>query len=113
MRKAGTHLSRAEIAHTMKKGKRANGALFSYVFLPSPVGRASVVVSKKVAKTAVGRNLLRRRAYAALRATLPTVAVPVSIVCIARAGLSGASVARMEKELILYFKQKKVNTIPN
>lgn len=40
------------------------------VFFRSPAFKAAVVVSKKIAKTAVQRNRLRRRIYAALAETM-------------------------------------------
>lgn len=61
-------LSRAELADAMKTGKRVHGTLFS-CSLKKVLGdgKASVVVSKKIAKTAVARNRVRRRVYAVLR----------------------------------------------
>lgn len=92
----------------MKQGKRATGALFSYISLPSLHRGVTVVVSKKVAKSAVVRNLLKRRSYAALRTSIPTMTMSLNLVCIARGALVAASVADIEKELALYFVQKKV-----
>lgn len=92
----------------MKQGKRANGALFSFVSLPSAHRGATVIVSKKVAKSAVDRNRLKRKSYAALRAIVPSMSVPASLVCIARVALLTASVADIEKELTLHFVKKKV-----
>lgn len=92
----------------MKTGKRAHAALFSFTYLSSPRAGAAVVISKKVAKTAVGRNLLRRRTYAALRIVMPKLLTPISLVCIAKPALVGTSVREIESALILQFKQKTV-----
>lgn len=47
-------------------GKRAATRHFSVSILPSVEGRAAVVVSKKVAKRAVDRHLLKRRVLSIL-----------------------------------------------
>ncbi len=44
--------------------------------------RYAVVVSKKVLKSAVGRNLIRRRVYEAIRRELPNIAKPVDCIFI-------------------------------
>ena len=52
-----------------QKGKTVRGAKASLVFVPNERGftRVAVVVSKKVEKTAVGRNRIRRRVYEVIR----------------------------------------------
>lgn len=44
--------------------------------------RYAVVVSKKVLKSAVGRNLIRRRVYEAIRLELPNIEKPVDCIFI-------------------------------
>ena len=44
--------------------------------------RYAVVVSKKILKSAVGRNRIRRRSYEAIRALLPNVQKPVDCIFI-------------------------------
>lgn len=41
--------------------------LFSLIYRPASALRGAAVVSKKVAKSAAARNLIRRRLYAALQ----------------------------------------------
>jgi ribonuclease P protein component len=55
------------------------GAKISLVFAKNTRGkqRFAVIVSKKVLKSAVGRNRIRRRVYEVLRATLPKINGPV------------------------------------
>jgi ribonuclease P protein component len=53
-------LTRAGFGHTAT-GKRAISAHFSVSYSPSEDARAAAVVSKKVAKKAVDRHLLKRR----------------------------------------------------
>lgn len=44
--------------------------------------RYAVVVSKKILKSAVGRNRIRRRSYEAIRALLPNIQKPVDCIFI-------------------------------
>lgn len=55
-------------------GRRSHSAHFTVVVTPLPSFQAAVVVSKKVAKKAVDRNTLKRRAYGALEAHKATTA---------------------------------------
>lgn len=65
--------SRGGVRHTYQKGKTIRTPVLSLVFAPNTRHhqRFSVVVSKKVLKSAVGRNRIRRRVYEALRLELP------------------------------------------
>ena len=64
--------SRGGIKYTYRNGKTIRGAKISLVFTANSRNhqRFSVVVSKKVLKSAVGRNLIRRRVYEAIRLEL-------------------------------------------
>ena len=61
--------SRAGVKYVYKHGKTVRKREASLVFAPNERGftRVAVVVSKKVIKTAVGRNRIRRRVYEILR----------------------------------------------
>lgn len=59
-------LTTKEFSHFFSSGKRIHGAYLQLIYTPSPVFHAAAVAGKKVAKTAVGRNKLRRRLYAVL-----------------------------------------------
>jgi len=61
--------SRGGVRYVYKNGKTVRQAKMSLVFAENTRGftRIAVVVSKKVIKTAVGRNRIRRRIYEALR----------------------------------------------
>ncbi|MBO7560472.1 ribonuclease P protein component [Candidatus Saccharibacteria bacterium] len=61
--------SRGGVRYVYQKGKMIRTAKMSLVFTPNTKGftRIAVVVSKKVNKTAVGRNRMRRRVYEILR----------------------------------------------
>ena len=61
--------SRGGVRYVYQKGKTIRSAKMSLVFMKNSrkFTRVAVVVSKKVAKSAVDRNRIRRRVYEALR----------------------------------------------
>ena len=61
--------SRGGVKWVYQHGKTIRSQKMSLVFVPNERGftRVAVVVSKKVEKTAVGRNRIRRRVYEVLR----------------------------------------------
>ena len=65
--------SRGGVRYTYKDGKTVRTANLSLVYTKNSRHhqRFCVVVSKKVLKSAVGRNRIRRRVYEAIRAELP------------------------------------------
>lgn len=64
-------LSASEVREILKEGRSARLGSLSAKYVRKAGSKAAVVVSSKVAKTAVLRNRLRRAAYRTLRATLP------------------------------------------
>ncbi len=64
-------LAAAEVREVIKTGRSARVGSISAKYVVAQGFRAAVVVSTKVAKTAVKRNSLRRAAYAALAPLLP------------------------------------------
>lgn len=56
-------ISRAQFPTYFTSGKRFHSEHFTVVYTKATDFQVSVVVSKKVAKSAVDRNRLRRRAY--------------------------------------------------
>ena len=65
--------SRGGVKYTYQKGKTIRTPNLSLVYNVNERGfqRFAVVVSKKVLKSAVGRNRIRRRVYEAIRLELP------------------------------------------
>lgn len=65
--------SRGGVNYVYQKGKTIRTPNLSLVFMPNSRGfqRFAVVVSKRVLKSAVGRNRIRRRVYEAIRHELP------------------------------------------
>ena len=67
--------SRGGVRYVYQHGKTVRTAKMSLVFVKNTRGftRMSVVVSKKVIKSAVGRNRIRRRVYEALRLNMDLI----------------------------------------
>lgn len=65
--------SRGGVRYTYQKGKTIRTPKMSLVYNDNSRGhqRFAVVISKKVIKSAVGRNRVRRRVYEAIRMSLP------------------------------------------
>jgi len=74
--------SRGGVRYTYQNGKTIRGSRISLVFAENIKKRQrfAVVVSKKVLKPAVGRNLIRRRVYEAIRLELPRIQSPVDCI---------------------------------
>lgn len=70
--------SRGGVRYVYQKGSTIRTPFLSLVFAPNARGyqRFAVVVSKKVLKSAVGRNRIRRRVYEAIRHELPEFKTP-------------------------------------
>lgn len=66
MLKKQERLSRQEFSEHFARGRRIHSDLMTLIYLPADTLKASVVVSKKVAKKAHERNTLRRRVYAVI-----------------------------------------------
>ena len=76
--------SRGGVRYTYQHGKTIRDSKISLVFASNARKRQryAVVVSKKVLKSAVGRNRIRRRVYEAIRAELPNIKQPVDCIFI-------------------------------
>jgi len=71
------------LKHVYKNGTTVRGPLFALKALPNPKRdsyRLAVVVSKKVNKSAVARNRIRRRLYEAVRQLEGDIIRPYDIV---------------------------------
>ena len=67
--------SRGGVRYVYQKGKTVRSPKMSLVYTMNTRGftRVAVVVSKKVEKTAVGRNRMRRRVYEAIRKNFDSI----------------------------------------
>lgn len=71
------------LRYVYKNGKTVRGPLCAVKFTPNPKRseyRLAVVVSKKVSKSAVVRNRIRRRLYEAVRVQASDIKSPYDIV---------------------------------
>lgn len=64
-----SRLTSAEVRAILGSGRSARAEGLSCKYIPAADARAAVVVSKKIAKTAVMRNRLRRAVYRTLQKT--------------------------------------------
>ena len=76
--------SRGGVNYTYKHGRslRASPLSLVYAINSRRKQRFAVVVSKKVIKSAVGRNRIRRRVYEAIRSQLPELKTPTDCIFI-------------------------------
>ena len=74
--------SRGGVRYTYKNGKSIRGSRISLVFAENSrwKQRFAVVISKKVLKSAVGRNRIRRRVYEAIRMEQAKIQKPVDCI---------------------------------
>ena len=94
----------------MKKGGFLNSSLFSLRFLKNPEKTTcgSVVVSKKVAKTAILRNKIRRRGYSVLKKVQTSLNSPYFIILFAKKGVEKATFIETESQIQEILKKAKI-----
>ncbi|MHB1117972.1 MAG: ribonuclease P protein component [Minisyncoccota bacterium] len=93
-------IPRKDFPADRRQGFRVFSPLFSGVVYPSSYGvRVSVVVSKKTAKTAVVRNTMRRRMYAAITPFLKRFPRDVFVVLYPKAEVKQAPFSVLQKEI--------------
>ena len=70
--------SRGGVNYTYRHGQTVRSPQLSLIYAKNSRGktRFAVVISKKVIKSAVGRNRVRRRVYEAIRLELPNLHTP-------------------------------------
>ena len=77
------------LRYVYKNGQAVRSHLITIKYTANPYrkhSRFAVVVSKKVHKSAVGRNRIRRRIYEIIRQELPSIAHPHDIVVMVFSG---------------------------
>lgn len=89
------------VRHIIRFGRRAESLLFKASFLRNSIGhqRFAFVVSKKVARRAVKRNLLRRRAREWVRKQILADKRPVDVVLFLKKEAAAASRKKFYEEL--------------
>jgi ribonuclease P protein component len=101
MLKKQHRLSRLEVEKTLKSGSFFRGKACVIRALPSPVSRAAIAVPKKIAKTAVVRNKLRRYIYTLCK-TNPKFALIQKDMVFA---LTGTDITILRSDIDSYFAQ--------
>jgi ribonuclease P protein component len=82
MFKKSERLNRPEFTHFFSVGTKKHYKHLTLITAPSPTRKVAVVVGKKVAKSAVKRNTIRRRILATLRQGLEKKTPSVFIVIV-------------------------------
>jgi ribonuclease P protein component len=93
-------LTRSQFSEYFSTGKRLHSPLFTLVYKEDNSFKASAVISKKIAKTAVARNKFRRRVYAVFESYAREHPLCGIFICIARPGAGNATFDLIRKELL-------------
>lgn len=92
------------LRYVYSRGQVVRGSLCMVKYAPNPkrkTWRATVVVSRKVHKSAVVRNRIRRRIYEIIRLHIPATMQPTDIVCVVHsAEIAEMPAAELEKTLV-------------
>lgn len=91
MLKKNQRLRTASFNEVFRLGQRLHAAHFQVIYLKSADFHASVVVGKKVHKTAVARNRLRRQVYGALYRAAKAAPLPYTLIVVAKPSLKTVS----------------------
>jgi ribonuclease P protein component len=97
------HLSRIEVEEVVKKGQQAYvGPFFNMRCLKASEQKWTVSVSKKVAKTAVARNKIRRRLYSVFYTltsnTAHTKPIKAHILVVVKSDISSIPFVKVQEE---------------
>lgn len=103
----------ASLRYVYKHGQIARGPCMVLKYARNDrrkTWRAAVVVSRKVHKSAVVRNRIRRRIYELLRLKLATFTEPIDIVCIIHSE-AVATISAHELEVVITGQLQKAKLI--
>lgn len=113
-----SRIKREKFEKVMKKGELISSHLFSFRIerksldlshnSAESTSNFSVVVSKKVAKTSVSRNLLRRRVYEILRNIEKRLKNPCKIIVFAKKDSEVATFKALESEITAILENAKI-----
>lgn len=102
-------LSRSEFAHLLRVGRRIHTSSCTLIYTPASTLKAGVVVSKKTARKATQRNLMRRRVYTILREHVPTLP-PLHIAVLLKVSAATLLPAHLKEELVEALKRVTTDT---
>ena len=104
--------ARGGVNFVYKNGQRAKGTLMSMVFVrpnKRKESRFGVVVSKKVLKSAVGRNRIRRRVYAVIESFRPRIKENIDVLIkVQKADVRDVDFAILKAELEQLLKKAEI-----
>lgn len=105
-----SRINREDFEKIMKKGGFLNSPFFTLRFLKNPlnVTHFSVVVSKKVAKTAVSRNKIRRRTYSILKKLTKNSKNSYFTMLFSKSGVEKAEFKNLEAEIQKLLEKAKI-----
>jgi ribonuclease P protein component len=105
-----SRISREDFEKVMKKGGFLNSSFFTFRFLENPLKSThfSVVVSKKIAKTAVSRNKIRRRVYSIIKKHTKELKKPYFITFFAKKGVETAKFNEVEQDILKILEKSKI-----
>jgi len=88
-------------------GKRLHGRFFSLLVAPLPGKHAkcACVVSKKVAREAPKRNLIKRRSRAVCSTKVKSIQKPIALVLYAKKGVDAASFVDIRADITDLFEK--------
>jgi len=98
-------LSRQAFSHYFASGRRYHSPLLTVIYTPELGLRGAVVVSKKVSKSAVVRNTLRRRLYAAFRTYADSSGFSGVVVVVAKPAVATLPRAAQHEALLSLLSQ--------
>ncbi|MBQ6511027.1 ribonuclease P protein component [Candidatus Saccharibacteria bacterium] len=104
--------SRGGVRHTYQNGKTIRRPQISLIYAKNEKGflRFGVVVSKKVLKSAVGRNRIRRRIYEAIRLNLPQNAKMDYIFIVYSKDVKDMPFSNLEKQVRSLIKESMIQS---
>lgn len=107
MLKKNERLSRSQFNVSFKGGRRCHSPLLTLIHSPSlnHSFHGAVVVSKKVYKSAVKRNRLRRRLYSVLYNTKVSTQVEGTFIVIVKPSSATAPYREIKEELVSLLKK--------
>lgn len=94
--------NRFRVEQIFKKGRRISGRFFQWRYMlgRSATNQFSLILPKKLGRTAVLRNTLRRRVYEAIRRNLEhTPKTCYHVVCLLSPRIANASYAEIENDV--------------
>lgn len=103
-----THrLPRPQFPLVLKHGTKLNSLYFTLFYIPTAENnpRFGIIVSAKVSKSAVNRNLLKRRLRHAVMSAIPDLKSPLDAILLAKPGSLNQTMQVFVKELRHTFSQ--------